>query len=284
MPTPITERFIDVDGIRTFVRERAGDGPPTVFVHGNPTHSADWLPFLAAVEGPVIAFDLPGFGRSERPGGDRFDHSMGSYGRFVAGLLEELAPAGYRLVVHDWGAVALLAAQQRPEALHRLVVINAVPYNRDYRWHWLARLWRRRGLGEAFSAIATRSGTEQLLRLARPGRRPMPPEFVDMIWEHFDAGTRRAVLGLYRSADPDVLEAGGEFLERLDCPALIVWGTEDPYLSIDEGRFYERRLPRGTLRAIPDAGHWPWIDDPSVISMVADFLAGRQPPSPAAGG
>ena len=127
MPTPIDERYVEIDGIRTFVRERAGEGPPTVFVHGNPTHSADWLPFLAAMDGPAIAFDLPGFGRSERPAGDRFDYTMGSYGRFTGALLGELAPGGFNLVVHDWGAVGLLAAQERAADVRRLVVINAVP-------------------------------------------------------------------------------------------------------------------------------------------------------------
>ena len=245
MPTPIEERFAEIGGIRTFVRERPGDGRPAVFVHGNPTHSADWLPFLQAVDGPAIAFDLPGFGRSERPTGDRFDYTMGAYGRFAGTLLDELAPGGFDLVVHDWGAVALLAAQERPERLNRLVVMDAVPFNPEYRWHWLARVWRRRGLGEAFNRIATRSGTERMLRLARPGHKPFPPEFVDMVWDHYDEGTGRAVLALYRSADPDVLAVAGEHLERLDCPALIVWGVEDPYLSVDEGRYYERRLPAG---------------------------------------
>ena len=112
-----------------------------------------------------------------------------------------------------------------------------------------------------------------MLRLARPGRKPMPPEFIDMIWDHFDEGTGRAVLALYRSADPEVLEAGGEHLDRLDCPALVVWGAQDPYISVDEGRFYEARLPRARLLALPEAGHWPWIDDPSVIATVTGFLA-----------
>lgn len=273
MPTPIDEQYVEIDGIRTFVRELPGEGPPTVFVHGNPTNSADWLPFLGAMEGPAIAFDLPGFGRSERPAGDRFDYAMGSYGRFVGELLDELTPGPFNLVVHDWGAVGLLAAQERAANLRRLVVINAVPLNRNYRWHWLARVWRRRILGEAFNRISSRTGTERMLRLARPGRRPMPPEFIDMIWEHFDEGTGRAVLALYRSADPEVLEAAGENLDRLECPALVVWGTQDPYISIDEGRYYERRLPRGTLAALPDAGHWPWIDDPSVVDTVTSFLA-----------
>ncbi len=260
-----------------FVRERVGEGTPTIFVHGNPTHSADWLPFLGVVEGPALAIDLPGFGSSDRPDPGRFDYSVGTYGRFLDQVFRELAPNGYRLVVHDWGVVGLVAAQIRPEALLRLVVINAVPLSRDYRWHWMARMWRRRGIGEMLNSINTRSGANALLRLARPGRRPMPPEFVDMVWEGFDSGTGRAILGLYRSADPDVLEAAGEHLERLVCPALVLWGTADPYISAADGRFFERRLPRARFVELDDAGHWPWIDRPEVISRVVGFLEGPDP-------
>ncbi len=137
MTTPIEERYVEIDGIRTFVRERPAEGPPTVFVHGNPTHSADWLPFMSAMDGPAIALDLPGFGRSERPGGDRFDYTMGSYGRFVGAVLDELAPSGFNLVVHDWGAVSLLAGagagrrcpaargdQRRPAESHLPVALD----------------------------------------------------------------------------------------------------------------------------------------------------------------
>ena len=280
MAAPIEERFIEVDGIRTFLRERPGAGIPAVFLHGNPTNSADWLPFLEAVEGPGLAPDLPCFGSSERPPGDRFDATMGSYGRFCGELLDQLAPGDFDLVVHDWGAVGLLAAQERAERLRRLVVINSVPLRAGYRWHWIARLWRRRGIGEAFNRISSRAGTERILRLARPGRRPFPPEFVDMVWDNFDAGTGRAVLALYRSADPAVLEAAGEHLDRLRGPALVLWGSEDPYLGAEEGRQYERRLVDSTLIPVPRAGHWPWIDRPEVVTVVRDFLASGKAPEP----
>jgi pimeloyl-ACP methyl ester carboxylesterase len=277
MPTPIGERFIEVDGIRILVRERVGEGAPTIFLHGNPTNSADWLPFLEHMEGPAIAIDLPGFGRSDRPDPGRFDYAVGTYGRLLDRIFMRLAPEGYRLVVHDWGVVGLVAAQHRPEALQRLVVINAVPLSRDYRWHWIARLWRRRGVGEVVNAINSRSGTSALLRLARPDRKPMPPEFVDMVWEDFDSGTGRAILRLYRSADPEVLEAAGEHLDRLDCPALVLWGKADPYISSADGRTFQRRLPRARFAEFDDAGHWPWIDRPEVIAEVVSFVDAPDP-------
>ncbi|MEZ5073900.1 MAG: alpha/beta hydrolase [Solirubrobacterales bacterium] len=274
MAAPIEERFLEIDGIRVLLRGRPGEGPPVVFVHGNPTSSLDWVPFLERLPGPAVAFDLPGFGRSERPRPDRFDHSLGAYAGFVAELLAELAPDGYSLVVHDWGSVALVAAQRDPGRVRRLVVIDAVPLSGAYRWHWIARIWRRRGLGEAFNRATSRFAVAQLLRLARPGLRPMPEPMIDAIWEGWDAGTRRAVLALYRSADPDVLEAAGGRLGELHGPALVVWGEGDPYISAADGRVFERRLSDVRFRLVERAGHWPWIDRPELIGEVNRFLAG----------
>jgi pimeloyl-ACP methyl ester carboxylesterase len=272
MSEPVSERFIDFGGVRTFLRERSGEGVPTIYVHGNPTHSADWLPFLERGSGPAVAFDLPGFGRSGRPAPGDFDYSLGAYSRFVDGLMAELAPQGYNLVVHDWGSVALVAPQHRPETVKRLVVINAVPLDGAYQWHWVARIWRRRGLGEAFNAVGALGSMGEALRLARPGRQRMPAEFVQMVEECWDAGTRRAVLGLYRSADPEVLAAAGEHLDRLDCPALVLWGVDDPYISATDGRAFERQLPAAEFVEYERAGHWPWIDRPEVIERVIAFL------------
>ena len=273
MALPVEERFIEIDAIRIFLRERGGSGPPTIWVHGNPNDSGQWMPFLDATDGAAIALDLPGFGRSARPAPGSFDCSMGAYGRLLAKAFTELAPDGYRLVVHDWGVLGLLAAQARPEAVERLVVIDAVPFSAAYRWHWVARCWRRRGLGEAFSRSRSRWITGRLLRLARPGRRPMPPEFIESVLEHWDAGMSRAILALYRSADPDVLAAAGERLGEIRCPALVLWGDSDPYISPADGRLYERALPAARFVEIERAGHWPWIDRPDLIDEVARFLA-----------
>ena len=275
MAAAITERTIELDGIEVFVREVAGEGAPSVFVHGNPTSSTDWIPFLERSEGPAIAFDLPGFGRSSRPERFRFDHTLPAYANFVEKLLEDLVPNRYRLVVHDWGGLALITAQRHPQRIERLVIMDAVPLLADYRWHWVARIWRRRGIGEAFNAINSKRSMALAMRQARSGYRPMPPGFIDDVWEHWDAGMRRAILALYRSADPHVLAAYGSRLGELRCPALVLWGVDDPYIPARFGQAYAEALPNGTYEGLDGAGHWPWIDRPELIERVVSFLEGR---------
>jgi pimeloyl-ACP methyl ester carboxylesterase len=262
-----------VDGVSTFFRKVNGDGPPAVFVHGNPTHSEDWQPFLERIRGPALAFDLPGWGRSERPSPAEFDYSMNGLARFTTRFLEHMAVTDHSLVVHDWGSVALIGAQEEPERIRRLVIINAVVLLPGYRWHRTARVWRTRGLGELSNRLWSRRVLDLGLRESRGDWSRHDPAFIDMIWEHLDRGTLEATLRLYRSAPPDELAAAGEGLGAIRAPALVIWGGRDRYIPARFGPAFAARLPNSELVELPKAGHWPWIDAPEVVNRVIRFLA-----------
>lgn len=272
---PVAEREMMVDGIRIFARATEGDGIPTLFVHGNPTHSEDWLPFLERLEGPAIAPDLPGWGRSERPDPKRFDCSMHGLGRFLGRFLDVAGIGEYQLVCHDWGVVSLITAQAQPERLKKLVLFNVVPLLPGYRWHWIARYaWRRRGVGELFNAAATKPALSLISREASATPGPLPREFIEAAWRGRPRGSWPQMLALYRSADPAALAAAGANLERLDCPALVIWPQQDPYIPPEFGRLFAERLPNAEPIELDGAGHWPWVDRPDAIDTALAFLDG----------
>ncbi len=270
---PIETGTVMVDGVSTFFRRVQGAGPPTVFVHGNPTHSEDWQPFLERIQGPALAFDLPGWGRSARPSPAEFDYSMDGLARFTNRFLQRMAVEDHSLVVHDWGAVALIGAQEEPERVRRLVLLNAVALLPGYRWHRTARVWRTRRLGELSNRIWTRGLLDLGLRESRGDWSRHDPAFVDMVWDHLDSRTFDAILRLYRSAPPDRLAAAGARLETIKAPALVVWGMRDRYIPGRFGAAYAAQLPNSELVELADAGHWPWIDAPEVVDRVIRFLA-----------
>jgi pimeloyl-ACP methyl ester carboxylesterase len=272
MAGAVEERELVVDGIKVFYRRVPGEGTPTVYCHGNPTHGEDWLPFMER-GGPAIAIDMPGWGRSDKPDPARFDYSMYGLSAFLELCLEELGVGRRKLVVHDWGGLALIGAQRRPQLVEKLVVVNVVPLLPGYRWHWVAQVWRRRPLGEIANATTTRASLALTMRQARGDRSPMPPGFVDAVWDHWDKGTRAATLALYRHADPDRLAEAGRDQAKLACPSLILWGDRDPYLPTRFARAYAEVLSDSRLEIVPGAGHWPWIDEPRIVDTVVEFLA-----------
>jgi pimeloyl-ACP methyl ester carboxylesterase len=267
-----TERRVEAGGVEIFLREAPPPGgrAPVLYVHGSPTSSDDWLPFLSRSGGS--APDLPGFGRSGKRGDG--DYTMHRYGPWLASFLAARGVDRYRLVVHDWGGIALTLAQEAPERVQRLVIINSVPLLPGYRWHRTARAWRTRVLGELAMGCINPFTLKQLTRESNVTRGPLPEDWRKTVIEHFDLGTQRAILRLYRSADPEALAAAGARLSTLTCPTLVVWGDADPYIPPSFGAAFAAAIPGAQLLALPDAGHWPWLDRPDVVDTVAAFLAG----------
>jgi pimeloyl-ACP methyl ester carboxylesterase len=270
----VEEHTEEIDGQPIFWRSApAGDGAtPVVYLHGVPDSSDAWLEFLARTGG--LAPDLPGFGRSAKRGD--FDYSIEGYDRWIERFLDHVGVERFRLVAHDWGAVGLALAQRAPERIERLIVIDAVPFLPGYRWHAIARLWRRRVVGELAMGATTRWGFGLISR--RFNARPLPDAVLDRWWSHFDQGTQRAILRLYRSAPSERLEAAGARLGAVDAPALVVWGTRDPFLSTALADAYAERLPHARARHVEGAGHWPWLDVPALVEEVCDFATAAGAP------
>jgi pimeloyl-ACP methyl ester carboxylesterase len=229
-----------------------------------------WKPFVERTGGD--APDLPGFGRSQKPASG--DYSFRALGCWVSEYTKDLER--FSLVVHDWGAVGLLAAMERPEAIERLVIIDAVPFLPGYRWHPVARIWRRRLAGELFMGLSSKWGFRLLAKRQSETQVPeaVLEEAIDGMWRHFDHGTQRAILRLYRSAPEDKLAEAGRDLGKITAPALVVWGAQDPYLDGKLAHAYAGALGGpAEVELVEGAGHWPWYEKPSVIDRVASFLS-----------
>ncbi len=241
---------------------------PALYLHGVPTNSDDWLPFLERTGG--LAPDLPGFGRSGKPG--YLSYTIDEYAVFIERFLDMLEVERVRMLVHDWGAVGLAFAQAHPERVERLVVSNAVPFLPGYEWHRTARIWRTPILGEIAMGATTRRVLRRSTREANVTPGPLPDAWLDSVLDHFDQGTQRAILRLYRSSPSDVLAQAGERLSRLEMPSLVLWGLRDPYIPKRFAAAYAQALPSSELVELADAGHWWWLDRPDAIERVAEFL------------
>jgi pimeloyl-ACP methyl ester carboxylesterase len=259
---PITEHSAEIGG--HLVAWRAAEGEeadppraPILWLHGVPDSSSLWTPFLAEAGG--IAPDLPGFGRSGKRAD--FPYSIDGYARFLETFCDHLGLERIRLVVHDWGAVGLAMAARRPGLVERIVAIDPVPFVEGFRWHWVARVWRTRGLGELAMGLT-------IPAVARRVARGMPREALEDALANLDHGTQRAILRLYRSADPAVLAAAGRELHRIDAPALILWGEDDPFVSSRYAKELGNRLAECSIEIRSDCGHWPWGDHAEVFSRI----------------
>jgi pimeloyl-ACP methyl ester carboxylesterase len=252
----ITEHHGELDGLPVRWLAAPGAEPPILWVHGVPDSADLWRPFLERAGG--IAVDLPGFGRSGKPAG--WDYGAEEYAAWLERFLEWRGLERVRVAAHDWGAPALLLGAR----VARAVAIDVVPMLPGHTWHRIARLWRTPGAGEL--AMALTSGWT----LRRLGH--VPDAQVAAVLAHFDHGTQRAILRLYRSADADALARTGERLRDLEAPTLVVWGESDPYLAPAWADRLAAALPDAEVQLVPRGGHWPWAGRSDVVAAVCDFL------------
>jgi len=274
--TGFETRQLVVDGVRSpvLIGGSGAAGEAVVFVHGNPDTGSDWEPLMERVAefAAVVAPDMPGFGGADKRGDQ--DYTLAAYGAHLGGLIDQLGIEAVHLVAHDFGGpFALSWAAANPDKVASVTLINTGVLL-DYKWHRLARIWRTPVAGELFMRSATRRLTRFVLRLDNPG---LSAYWVNQIAEHLlPAGTKHAVLRLYRSTRSEDMDALVEPLRNRDPETLVVFGDSDVYIPVEQAERQRRAFPRARVEILPGVGHWAWLEQPDrVAGFVIPFLRER---------
>jgi haloalkane dehalogenase len=111
--------------------QESGDGPPIIFLHGNPTSSYLWRNIIPHVEhlGRCIAPDLIGMGDSAKlPGTGPDRYSFEVHQHYLYALLDALKlHEPVTLVLHDWGsALGLSWARQNENRVRGIAYMEAI--------------------------------------------------------------------------------------------------------------------------------------------------------------
>lgn len=267
---------VQIGEVEVYVAEagqEATGAPPIVLLHGNPDTHTVWGPVVErlAPTHRCLAPDLPGFGRTRAP--EKLDYSLAAQSAFVRELLTAFELRRIHLVVHDIGGPYGLAfACEHPDRIATLTICNTVFFP-DYRWHFWARVWRTRVLGELAMMIATRS---MFMRELRRGSPRIPPDYATRAYAALTPETQRVVLGWYRAMNPEVFAGWDEQLlaATAKTPKQVLWGDLDPYIPVKTAERFG-----GTVVHLPDCGHWAMLEDPERVAAAISRLASRRPRS-----
>jgi pimeloyl-ACP methyl ester carboxylesterase len=266
---------VDVHGVRSPVIEagRPQGREAAVFVHGVPGSRLDWQDLVERVGefGRAVALDMPGFGDADKP--RRWRYRVEDYAAHLGGALDELGIERAHVVVHDFGGAWTWAwAAREPERLASVVAMNT-GLMQARRWHATARRWRRPLAGELSMALVPYGGFAKAL--TQGGRAPLPEPFLRRMHKHFDRGTRRAILRLYRATDQPYPPAQ-QWIDALagrGIPALVVWGDQDRFISTKGPEGLQRMFPAAQVVRLPGSGHFVFADAPvEVAAAVLPFL------------
>jgi pimeloyl-ACP methyl ester carboxylesterase len=264
-------REAQVGGVATNIAE-AGSGPDVILLHGNPDTHSVWAPVVErlAAKHRCIAPDLPGYGKSKAP--DDFDFSLDNQAAWVSSLFDALELPRAHLVVHDVGGPYGLAfASKHGERLRSLTIFNT-NFFPDYRWHFWARVWRTRVLGEMAMAIANRP---LFIREMKRGSPHMPKEYASAAYDEFGKSTKKQVLRWYRAMDPEVHEGWPERLiaATASTPKQVLWGDADPFLP----KATADRYGAAEVQHFADYGHWMMVENPDIAATSIANLVAKAP-------
>ena len=268
----VEEKDVDVGGIVThYLVAGPVNAPHVVFVHGLGGSLATWslnLPAFAE-RFRICALDLVGAGSSAKPA---IDYSVPALVSFLARFLDALGPDWQRVSIigHSLGgAVALAFAGNYPERVERLVLVDSAGLGPEI---------DRTVVGLMHSEPTHENLRAELTHFfANPGR--VQQALVEQLYQQrMQPGAQAALVSTANAAFGDGQQRIDlrDILERLNSPALIIWGDADaviPVAHAQEARGRDKSHSR--LEVFAGSGHCPHIELADAFnSLVQSFLVG----------
>src|SRR3954454_9549719 len=283
---PWTPRYVEVaDGDGGVLRvacidEGPADAEPVLLLHGEPSWSFlyRWMiPVLLDAGLRVVAPDLVGFGRSDKPS----EQSDYSYARHVewmrAAVLDELGLTGITLVGQDWGGlIGLRLVAEHPDRFARVVVANTGLPTGDSPMSDAFLAWQR------FAQTAPRSEVGRIVSNGTVS--DLTPEAVAAYDAPFPDDSYKAGARAFPSLVPTGPDdpaapsnrAAWEALARFDRPFLTAFSDGDP-ITAGGDRVFRTTVPgaRGLDHVtLAGGGHFLQEDvGPELARVVADLVA-----------
>jgi pimeloyl-ACP methyl ester carboxylesterase len=277
----VAHRSVVAGGHRLAYQEAGpAAGPVVVLIHGLASDSDTWdraIAPLAAHGLRVIALDLLGHGRSDRPAGRYLlDDFAVSLDAFLAAIGVERATVGGHSL---GGAIAVHFGYHYPERVERLILVSAGGLGREV--HPLLRAAALPGaplvLGAALRPWLLRwygrPGLHRALRLT--------PENVANLRRTRRALGRADGRAAFFAALRGVIAPSGQrgsFIEMQylaeRVPTLLVWSEGDGVIPVAHAHAARAHLPGSRLEVFPGRGHEPHRRNADrFAAAVAEFVA-----------
>ncbi len=251
-----------LDGLRLhFLDEGPRDAPRTwLCLHGNPAWSylyRKMIPVWLAAGERVVAPDMPGFGKSDKPKKPGF-HTFGWHRQVLLELVERLDLQNVVLVVQDWGGLlGLTLPMAAPQRYRALLAMNTTLATGDVPLTAGFLAWRE---------MCARNPTFDIARLFARGNPHLSAAECAAYMAPFPDPGYRAATRAFAALVPEFPDSDGAALSRQarefwsgawQGQTLLAVGAQDPVLGVPT-----MQLLRSWIRGCPEplllgeAGHF----------------------------
>lgn len=243
----------------------SGTGAPLLFIHGAGGNAAIWWQQFAAFtpDHRVIAYDLPGFGRSPAP---RPGEMAELFAGAAAAVLDAEGVKSANVVCQSLGGWSgLRLALTRPDRVSRLVLACT-----------MAGVAHPPGVA-AFLAARSKMNARGPVSLGLRETFRMSDPAMSYLYDEISGFNPPLDPALASAAfSPDIL-LPLEALAAIRCPTLIIAGENDPIWPPASLQGIAAAIPGAQFRIIEGAGHSPYFEQPVQFNAaLAKFLQGER--------
>ncbi|MGL5083878.1 MAG: alpha/beta fold hydrolase [Microcoleaceae cyanobacterium] len=279
-PSP---QFWTWKGFPICYQQEGETGPAVVLIHGFGASWGHWrknIPVLAT-HCRVYALDLLGFGGSAKPVPDEtIAYTFETWGGQIVDFCREVVGTPAFLVGNSIGCIAAMqAAVIAPEIAIELALLNCslrllherkraeIPWYRSFGAGIAQSVLSNRWVSQLFfQQIATPRSVRKILLQAYRRPEAVTDELVDMLLtpsrEPSAVDVFMAFTGYSQGPLPE------DLLPILPCPAIILWGTADPWEPIELGQAFAAFDPVKQFIPLEGVGHCPQDEAPDLVNSI----------------
>jgi len=249
-----------------YVDEGPRDARPVLMLHGEPSWSYLYrfmIPLVAGAGYRVLAPDLIGFGKSDKPAAQA-DYSFSGQVAWILNWVEALDLKDVVLVCQDWGSlIGLRLAAENPQRFAAVVLSNGGLPTGETKMSLTWRLW------EKFSRFSPCFPIGGIVRHAM--QRRLSPAEIAAYDAPFPSAAFKAAPRVYPSLvpvrydDPEAAKnrAAWQVYERWEKPFVTCFSDGDPFTGGGDKAF-RARVPGAQKQQHPTlhGGHFIQEDDP----------------------
>jgi haloalkane dehalogenase len=280
---PFAPNYLEVDGLRIhYLDEGPRQAAPVLLMHGEPSWCylyRKMVPVLVAAGHRVLAPDLVGFGRSDKPA-EMSDYSYERHVAWMAGWMQAMDLRDITLFGQDWGAlIGLRLVAEHEERFGRVVIANGVLPAGEGRANRAFHIWQKFAMWSPVFPVGKIVATGCVKPMSKEIRAAYDAPFPS---DEYKAGARAFPrLVPIRPDDPAVPanRAAWEKLRQWKKPFLTAFSDRDAIMRGGDRKFQKevpgaKGQPHTTIR---QASHFLQEDKgEEVARVVCQFMAGAE--------
>ena len=258
-------------------------GSAVVFVHGFGANSGHWRNNISVLGKyyRCYAVDLIGFGKSSKPTpGKILDYTFETWATQVADFCRDVIKEPVYLVGNSIGCIVTMQmAVDYPDLVLGIASLNCslrllherkrktLPWYKNWGAAVMQNILTNPTIGSFFyQQIAQPKVIKNLLSQAYQNQEAVTEELIDLIYQPSqDVGAVEVFLAFTSYSQGPLAE---DLLPQISCSVTFLWGTKDPWESIELGRELAKYSCVDKFLELEALGHCPQDEAPNIVNPI----------------